>query len=405
MRSFAKILIIPVLFGAISLAGAILWKEYTNSSETLAWIVGCAVFCILMALWNHFHLSIQSRQLARKLKGIWEFEEELVQRIRKAELSGVSVELQNDLSDRLTVLETAEAKRNNLAKKSEAIDDFIGYEDEKVVLLQTKRTLSERLTGKQSSKERKKDLKINESLSQHSITVRLQPIVNLVNKEISAVEAIGYVETTSGPRSSPELIDGLSTQQLCEFDQLFIQILAQVARKMQNDGQSMPIYFTLHSAKVGNHETWPEIIAMLRADTHLTKVLYPQVPISIFSRLGSHKIERFLELKEYGLRPCVSNCADLNEILTVANQKRVNHFKVPVQELLKYTSKEGERVADVLLPKLRDLKIIPIATDIKKAHEAANLIDLDIILGQGDFISPERDIDLGKAKNRTPANV
>ncbi len=405
MTFFLKILFFPLLFGTISAAAAYGWQQYSGSTNTITFVIGCGAFCILMALWNYFRLAWQVKYMRRNLDAIFGLEDNLLKRINEIETGQSNLAALDGLHSRLQTLEEAAINKNNLKIGHTDMDELAGYEDEKVVMLQANRAFTERLPQKPGLNQRSKKQMVTKSLSENAISIRLQPVVNLMSKEISAVEAVGYIHTLEGFVPVSDLLDAFSKEQLCQFDYDLIANLAKVSRKMEADGQALPIHFTLNSLGVTKHDTWASITSMLKADTKLSGLLIPQISLSNFTKLDEDKSARFLELKEYGLKPLIAECSGIEPVLDIANQKRITSFKIPAAELLKYTAREGERNADVLLPKLSKLGIEPIATHIEKAHQAANMIDLDISLGQGDFISPAREISLDQDEGKTPVNA
>ncbi len=233
---------------------------------------------------------------------------------------------------------------------------------------------------------------IDELLAGENLSIKLQPIIHLMSKEVVAVEAFAFLETRNGQQAVAEIVSSMSDEQLCLTDRIIVKRLGGIARKMESDGQLLPIHYTFVSMKVARHPTWSKICNMLKADAKLAKVLVPQISMALFRRLDEREMTRFLEFKEFGAKPCITECQGVKTIVQMATQHRISMLKLTVSELLSYTHKEGERVADSLLPQLARVGVETVATHVEKAHQAANLIDLDLSLAQGDFISPARSL-------------
>lgn len=396
MTFLLKKMILPLAFGGLAAVTAFGWQQYSNFSNTITLVLGCAFFCILLALWNYGSLSWQSNQMRKKLAAIFGLEDDLLRRINDIETGQSNAEIIESLHNRIEALEETLASNNNASIPAETYADEVAkYDDDKIVMLQSNRAFTDRLQKKPIANKRSINQAVAKSLCENAVSIRLQPIVNLMTKEICAVEAFPYLLISQEWVPATDCLGALNDTQLCQLDRNIVHNLAKVSRKMDADVQAMPIYFTLVSLGAKKHETWQEITCMLKADAKLAAVLVPQIPLASYQALNEEKSARFLELKEYGLKPTITGCSGVEAVMNIATQKRITNFKIPVDELLKYTAREGERIADVLLPKLSKLGIEPIATHIEKAHQAANLIDLDVTLGQGDFISTARVIDLG----------
>jgi EAL domain-containing protein (putative c-di-GMP-specific phosphodiesterase class I) len=72
--------------------------------------------------------------------------------------------------------------------------------------------------------------------------------------------------------------------------------------------------------------------------------------------------------------------------------KCFKHFKIPAAQLLSYTDREGERAADLLLPRIERRKHTLVVSHVEKSHQLSSLIDLDVSTAQGNIISPPREI-------------
>ncbi|MGB7287460.1 MAG: EAL domain-containing protein [Salaquimonas sp.] len=388
---------IPLVIGAVAAGIAHGWQQYTDLSDFNTIVAGAALFCVFMALLNYFMLAYQTDQMKKRLAAIFGLEDNLLRRIQEIEIDQDNDALFTALTDRIHILETkaASLQKHKLAE-DEALVDISQYDDENVVRLQPNRAFGDRLPDPPAQNRRLNRAAITQSLDERAYSIKMQPVINLMNKQIVAVEAFAFVELKDGLEPVENILRGMSDTQLCQFDLDMITALSKISRQMEEDRQSFPIHFTMVSLAVPRHETWSKIINRLKADTKLASIIVPYLPMAKYERLNDAQIARFMELKEYGFKPGLKDCSGVDAILKIANRKSVIAFKIPVNELLEYTPVQGERRANVLLPKLARLGVEPIATDIEKAHHASNLIDLDISLGQGNFISPARAIKFGK---------
>jgi len=387
---FIRQMVLPILLCAVSAAIALGWQSYSGFSNIRTLIIGGAIFCALMVLLNHIHLAIQSRLMKNRLAAIFGLENNLLNRIQKIETGQASALTVEDMQQRITVLEE-QLKAQEASHNSKELASHVDVKDGNVVLLKPRQATDGKGRGKAASSRVYKPT-LDNMLEEEAISIKLQPVIHLMSKEVMAVEAFAFLETKNGEQSVGEVIKSFDDAQRCQLDLIMVKRLSAIARKMELDGQLLPIHYSFTSMAVPNNKCWTKISNVLKGDIKLSSNLVPQISMARFRRLGDKETSRFLEFKEFGSQPCLTDCQGVNNIVQLASQHRISLLKLSVQELLSYTHKEGERVADILLPKLAKLGVETIANDVEKAHQAANLIDLDITLAQGPFISPARSL-------------
>ena len=176
--------------------------------------------------------------------------------------------------------------------------------------------------------------------------------------------------------------------------------LSQIARQLENDQQSLPVHYTFVSARTADRAGWSRITNLLRSDSRLSALLVPGIAMADYQKMDNTTRTRFLELKELGFEPALDACEGLQAISKIVLQKHFSTLKIPADQLLGYTTVEGQRAAELILDKTRlsdkdsGKNTAIIATGIAAEHQALNLMDLNILSGQGDFLSPARTIKL-----------
>lgn len=391
MDFMVKKLTLPLLIATISAGLALGWQHYSQTSDFRTLIIGCAIFCVFMALWNHFQLSLQTDRAQRRMAAIFGLEDNLLRRIQDIETTRDNLDVISSLAERVEQLELVITSRDAADDKDVAPEIIDG---ENVVMLKAQREPSERIAAAEQSDRRQTRARIRRCLDDNALRVRMQPIIDLLSKKVVAVEAFGFLESDGEVKPAEDWLEHFTDEQRCQFDLAMLGILARAARRMEEDGQALPVQYSMVSIGVPRHNRWENIVKKIRADVRLARVLTPQVSMAGFNRLTEDQISRFLELKEYGLKPAITDCVGIEACKRLVASKHFERLKIPVDELLRYTARESERVADILLPELAKNGIEVTATHIEKAHQAANLIDLDTRFGQGNFVSPARDIQL-----------
>jgi len=394
-------ILIPLIFGAVAAAVAFAVKAYWGINDLQTAIVGSATFCILMVLWNYVAGLMFVDRVRKRLAAIVGFENDIMRRLEQIE-KNLSTSVETEMVRRRVEMLEARLEAGQERGKPH-IGAQLGYleaaeyDDEKVVPIHGdgRRLQSVRDKNRQSQVERK--AKCEHALAEGRLTVRLQPIINLMSQASVAVEAFGHFELPEGGIGAAEVGSELGDASSGKIDLMVLEALSAIVRSMDEEGQTLPVYFGLSFGAFGEDAVWEKIRTRLRADARLSSCVVPQISADVWDKLDEKSQARFLELMEFGLSPCISDCTGLERTIKLVEGKCFKHFKIPAAELLSYTDHEGERVADLLLPRIERRGHKLVVNRVEKSHQLSSLIDLDVYMAQGNIISPPREIKLYSA--------
>ncbi len=408
MNTILQKLILPTI--SLLLAGmasyALQFAVELADGELL--ILAVSLFAAILSSLHYFLNARSTRLLNLKIDNVLGLESSLLKKISQIEKSQPDGNT-HELMERIDNLEAKLADMLHGEVSNVAVERNVGidhqvalsaYDDEKVVRLKTNRSLVERMGKGGARKTKPAGPEIIRLFENGVLTVKAKPVFNLATREIEAIEAHGYLETGEQTVAVESLLKSLSDEQRCQHDIAMITKLSQIARQLENDLQSLPIHYTFVSARTADQTEWSRITNFLRSDNRLSAFLVPGVTMADYQKMDSPIRTRFLELKELGFELALDACEGLKAITKIVQQKRFSTFRIPADQLLGYATIEGQRAAELLLDQIgladkdsgKNTAII--ATGIAAEHEALNLMDLNILSGQGDFLSPARTIRL-----------
>ena len=246
---------------------------------------------------------------------------------------------------------------------------------------------------------------ITRALNESAMSIRLQPILNLIDKEVIGLEAFAFFNLADGFVDGREFIGRMTALQRSEYDLKVIHALSAVIREMQNDGQIIPIHYHMLCLTSSADANWLKIMQAFKSDPILVANLVPVISQGDYDSTDQKALEKLLELRECGLKPCLGQIAGIEKALEKSTLKYFRQFKVKAETLLKYRSSESERFADKLLPGLAKANAEIFVDGIQEAFQASQLIDLDLVAGQGDYISPPKSIRLYKDIEKAEATI
>lgn len=395
-----KLSILVFVIGICALLGFGLSVALKISLETSLVISGLA-FCGLLALINFFTIgSIQKKQNSRTTDNT-EFEKNLLSRMQQLEVSSFTDNQLETIDDRLTMLE-----ERILDKFSEPLiiantdEKHPHFEDGNIVHLNANRISRQSNPAGQSKHTKTSGELIKHILNEGQLTIRLQPILGMIEKEVLAVEAFGFFKLNEEIIDARELSSSFSQQQCGDYDLAVISALSKVVRSMEDDNQLLPIHFAFTSSPVNPNVSWEKIVNHLKADTKLGSMLVPQISAKIFKRLDTAQKAELFNLREFGSTPCLQfdekMAGSAIRLLGGKNQLNFDIVKFAAGSLLKYLPNSEQRMIEMIMPLLADTGTLLIANELDAPEDATNLVDYDLLYGQGNFFSPPRQIKLYK---------
>jgi len=389
---------LPLVYAAAAGGGALALKTILGLSLLQAVLAGTAIFCILMVVTVYSWVLLHTRQTRAKLDDFITFENDVLRRLPPLEQQAGSPVSDPVLTRRLDNVEIlaqklSEAIESRAIQKAPSPDDF---EDEKIVkLTPANHSRGTETSGKINSKAKKRVI-AEKALNEWPMTIRLQPILNLIDRKVVAVEAFAFFKSPDGILQGNEFLEALSDLQRSLYDLKVILALSKVAHSMEGDNQVLPIQYRMMSLGTTQEANWLKTLQTIEADPRLSKVLIPVASTRELDLTDPMRFGKILALRQLGLEICLTDMDNSDASLQSAAMSNFNYFKLNAQTLLQFESNDSERKAERILPVLANYGHTPFIDGIDHGFQASQLIDLDITAGQGDYISPARPIRLYK---------
>lgn len=401
------ILFLPLV--AAGLATGIGVLAYNLAATTLlqSALIGIGAFCALMTLAVYGWLVRHVRSVKRQMNEFNTFEDNIISRLQGMESRGTQMEKGlvrrlDDIEERLDAAKpggVAAAPQNAMSTNSRAeFDPSLAGKDGNVVALNpaAKPLASGGADSGAGERRKSRSPSVQPSLGENMLSVRLQPILNLIDREVIGLEAFAFFKSGEDLIDGRNLIDRLTKTQRSQYDLWVVTALSSIVREMHSDGQSVPIHYSLVSLNAPTDANWVKLSQILKSDAKLVENLVPVIPQNDFLSMSEKTREKLFDLREAGLDCCLGRVSDLNGTLDKETLRHFRQFKINAATLLNYRANERERFADRLLPELQKAEASIFVDEISEAFQASQLIDLDLVAGQGDYISKPRPIRLYK---------
>ncbi len=397
---------LPLVAAGLATGISLLSRTFADITFFQSVLVGICAFCILMTLAVYAWLVRHVRSVNRQMNEFNTFENNILSRLQRMENGAGQTE--KNLTIRLDDLEesvkasvtgTATAQQNTAISTSRAeFDPTMASKDGNVVALNpTVKTMpSASANSDNDAKRKSKAPSIQPSLSATVMSIRLQPILNLIDRDIIGLEAFAFFRFGDDLLDGRNFVDRLTNAQRTQYDLWVVQALSAVIREMHQDGQAIPIHYGLMSLSAPTDANWVKLTQTLRSDARLVENLVPVIAQKDFLTTAGNTMDKLLDLREAGLDCCLGSINDINGALEKETLKHFRQFKINAGTLLNYRADERERFADKLLPGLLKAEASIFVDEIREAFQASQLIDLDLVAGQGDYISKPKPIRLYK---------
>jgi EAL domain-containing protein (putative c-di-GMP-specific phosphodiesterase class I) len=407
-----RLIILPLVL-AIALSAVVYYGHmlFDLSNLEIALIAGI-LFCISMVLYHHLVASAAIRRVHRNIEALNGFERELLRRIDELRSNKTSLAETAHLMERIDQLdifrertETALAgivAEHDGSPNTAAAETRPRFSDggNVVDLSRRKGEIKEETTRQASSSSR-----ISQIIAAGGTSLMLQPIVQLPGRAPVGLEAFCAIEAEDERTGEKRLVcigdaeDRLSPRTTGLVERETLNHAAKAVRVMARNGQLMPVFLRLSKATLSKPALTSDICRTVRNDTKLLSNLVFQFPLADVSRLRGEERDNFYQLMELGVPLCASECESVEDALRAIRSGHYKYLKMDASRLLSFGKREGELVSGQILPDCQQIGVSVIASNIEDSNVAAELIDNDILLAQGDLFSPPRPAKLDERRS------
>ena len=423
MRLLGKI-VLPLAVGLIAALAAVAARALFTLSMVDTALAAAAVFCCLMVLAIYAGQAISGHLMRKKLTAFSSYDKDIVRRLDQIErdhpgreqfarlderldgledtvlgqlaaLSGTGGQLQGASSPGLTPV--SGGSRNN------GSDWAVDFDNENVVRL---------VTGKEDEKaalknRRQMQREAAEALENGTLRIKLQPVIDLLTRQIAYVAAVPCLEIsgeaqTTRELATRELIDLLDVHQKAQIDHFSVFELARVCRMLDEDGETAGIFYQFHCPEYEEGDHWQMLSRKLKSDRKLAERFVAVIAMEAMHERNGERLGNFFALAEQGISLAVAGVSGTKQTVRKLADQRFSYLLAPADTLLAYLPGSNRRAGDEIVPAATRSGSRIVATGITQRHQAAGLLDLDVPLGMGDLISPPRSIRLYARADEAP---
>ncbi|MEP1208204.1 MAG: EAL domain-containing protein [Rhizobiaceae bacterium] len=261
---------------------------------------------------------------------------------------------------------------------------------------------------------RKKSTAKPAPLSENSLNMHLQPIVELPSRRPAYFDAFMRLNTNfSGGGESDEFVDQNEFRKLVEtaglsatIDKKIIFSAVRMVRKLHLLKKRAGVFCPISPKSLLNLHSFREISSFLEANANLRDSLIVELTSRDFNGLNQEQRERLAELTDMGIALSLSDVQDLNIDPQLLAGSGVRFVKVSSSILLHASLDANHKgIAPANLASVLSVEGIQlIATDVERDRDAIGLIDMELPLAQGLLFAPPRPVKAELLINAEPEN-
>ncbi|MBL4696513.1 MAG: EAL domain-containing protein [Rhizobiaceae bacterium] len=373
-------------------------------------LIAAAIFCILLAIKNHF-TQVRIMTLAREhLDGIAEFEQDIAKRLDGISIRGDNLQRQTAIHKRLDILEQkqeTESAKSEPGAEFRPVNENIPQEyrinDPKIVSISSGTfkpprigLLNENNLNVNKSRNIKTKKRPYGDLEKHldggKLQMHLQPALTLPDRVITHYEAFARLELANDRiiKCRDFLAKAEKTGAITKIDNQMLFKIIQLLRQLRRNGLEPGIFWNLSHSSIANKKSFNELIEVLTANSVLCPQIMVEISQTTYLNLKQSQLRRLSSLREVGVRLSIDQCDDIALLRRLVQLDIFSFIKIPVETLIGYEGSKLELTGGRIAQQANENGIKLIATHVEEEFQVLELIDLDVSLGQGYLFSKPR---------------
>lgn len=414
MRLLGKF-VLPLAIALIAALAATAARAMFTLSMMDTAMTAAAAFCVLMVLAIYAGQTISGHLTRKRLTAFSSYDKDIVRRLDQIErdhpdrqqfdrLDERLDELEDTMLGQLAVLSANTGRKTKAASGNllEAVgesnknnrdtnrDWAVDFENENVVRLVTGK--DDAKAGKKNFQQRQRE--VLDAMENGTLHIKLQPVINLLTRKITYVDAVVCLEIGGEALPTRELTDFLDSRQKAEIDHFAVFELARVCRMLDEDSETASIFYHFHCPEYEDGDHWQVLSRKLKGDAKLAGRLVAVIAMGAMLGRSGERLNEFFALAEQGISFALEGVSGTKQTLRQLSSQRFSHLLAPVDALLAYLPGSNRRAGDEIAPAAARAGCKLVATGITERHQATGLLDLDVPFGMGNLISPPRSIRL-----------
>jgi len=131
---------------------------------------------------------------------------------------------------------------------------------------------------------------------------------------------------------------------------------------------------------------------LLRANSSFCSQIHAEISQTTYQNLKSGGLRKLSTLREMGLPLSIDQCTDIDLINRLIKSGMFTHIKIPTTTLIGYDGNDIAFAGQEISHLASELDVKIIATHVEEEFQVMELIDQDILFGQGNLFSKPRPV-------------
>lgn len=399
MRIFVS-LGLPILSIILGVAVVLSVNAYHPLDLVQAVLVFAACFCILLVLKIHLAQQFWRSKVLQDLSGVETYEKQIGERI-----SSLAARVDNDQAlaevyEHLGSIE-AQLERHNallasgfssdyskIPGSSGGVDDIAEQLESNVVPLNPSPYRSDQLRDGKFGVPRD----LNKCLDNGQLVMHLQPMLSLLDRTVVGYEAFARLELDAGriiPAAS-FISRAEKTGCIADIDHRMLFKIVRLIRELDRDAINPVFHWNLSGLCIADHLAFHAFENVLKANVAICKQITAEISQKTYADLETLGLRRLSTLRELGVNLSIDNCKDVDLTQKAISSGLFSDVKIPTNSLIGYNDETIEHVGSNLSNIASDRQVRLIATEVEREFQVMELIDQDILFGQGNlFMEPK----------------
>ena len=257
---------------------------------------------------------------------------------------------------------------------------------------------------------------VREALTENRVDLYLQPVVSLPQRRTVFYESFSRLRDESGRVLMPAEYLAVAEPEglVTTIDNLLLFRCVQIVRRLAKQDRKVGIFCNVSTLSLADETFFPQFLEMLSANRDLAGALIFELGQGAFDARGSVEARNMGKLAELGFRFSLDKVVDFDLDLQDLARSDVKFLKIAAQPLLDELIEVDDRLVLRTLPDLaaedfcaltRRYGVEVIAEKVETERQVVDILELDILYGQGHLFGEPRPIrDAVIAESDPPAD-
>ena len=381
----------------------IILNRFQIMSATESISIAVALFFVLFFALRHNRLARDVSMLKAQAQNLDTYEQDIEQRLRQF---SQQIAEQTPPSPSVSPMETQELK--SLTKRIEALEESsLGFGEAasndgsspkvRSPLSPNPKSIAAGMFSAHSAKnDADKTASMKSALSDKSLSMHLQPIVDLHTRQPQYFDAFMRLKTSGQTYLDQSEFGRIAREGKLNatIDKKIVLSAVRMLRKLLTMKKRTGVFCQISAATLSNTRTYNEIVRFLEANKSICEALIIDLTQREYSSLDATQKERLGAIADLGVPLSLSNVLDLSLDGKTLSDFGFRFVRIPVTVLIhsKIDEQDGVLHPSSLSTALQEHSIEVIAMDVERDNDAVSLIDLDISLAHGLLFAPPRPV-------------